>query len=124
MGSGHKYTETGAIRVTLNVKGATVNVTVKDTGIGIEKEAVPHLFDRFWRADKVRARSEGGAGLGLSMASQIVQRYDRTISVESEVGRGSSFTVQIKAVMLAPSGTWNHAKAIIVNCFETIKKSE
>ena len=90
-----KYTEVGLINLSLTSNDAHVTVTVRDTGIGIEQDALPHVFDRFWRADKVRSRSEGGAGLGLSLASQIVQKLGGTISVESEAGRGSSFTVQL-----------------------------
>ena len=71
--------------------------TVTDTGIGIEPEALDHVFDRFWRADKVRSRAEGGAGLGLALASQIVERHGGSISVASEPGRGSTFTVQLPA---------------------------
>ena len=92
-----KYTEAGTVSVALVEENACVNVTVTDTGIGIEKDALPHVFDRFWRADKVRSRAEGGSGLGLSLASQIVERHGGVISVESELGRGSSFTVQLKA---------------------------
>ena len=69
-----KYTEAGSINLSLTSNDAHVKVTVRDTGIGIEQDALPHVFDRFWRADKVRSRSEGGAGLGLSLASQIVQK--------------------------------------------------
>jgi signal transduction histidine kinase len=96
-----KYTETGSIRLTLGADGARVKVTVSDTGIGIEDTALPHVFDRFWRADKVRSRAEGGAGLGLSLASQIVQRHDGAISVESELGRGTSFIVQLNAAVVS-----------------------
>ena len=60
-----KYTETGSIRLTLNAEGARIKVTVTDTGIGIEDAALPHVFDRFWRADKVRSRAEGGADSGF-----------------------------------------------------------
>jgi len=92
-----KYTEVGLINLSLTSNDAHVTVTVRDTGIGIEQDALPHVFDRFWRADKVRSRSEGGAGLGLSLASQIVQKLGGNISVESEAGRGSSFTVQLQS---------------------------
>ena len=92
-----KYTEAGSINLSLTSNDAHVDVTVRDTGIGIEQDALPHVFDRFWRADKVRSRSEGGAGLGLSLASQIIQKLGGTISVESEIGRGSSFTVQLQS---------------------------
>ncbi len=96
-----KYTETGSIRLTLSADGAHIKVTVTDTGIGIEDAALPHVFDRFWRADKVRSRAEGGAGLGLSLALQIVQRHGGTISVESELGRGTSFIVQLQAAVVS-----------------------
>ena len=72
-------------------------MAVRDTGIGIEQDALPHVFDRFWRADKVRSRSEGGTGLGLSLASQIVQKLGGILNVESEIGRGSKFTVQLQS---------------------------
>ena len=92
-----KYTETGSITLSLDWQDSLVKVIVADTGIGIESAALPHVFDRFWRADKVRSRAEGGAGLGLSLASQIVQQHGGTISAESDSGRGSRFTVQLKA---------------------------
>jgi signal transduction histidine kinase len=91
-----KYTEQGSVRVGLGHEGGEVVVRVVDTGIGIEKDAVGHVFDRFWRADKVRSRAEGGAGLRLSLAAQIVQRHGGTISVGSEVGKGSEFMVRLK----------------------------
>jgi signal transduction histidine kinase len=90
-----KYTDKGAIGITLAVVHSAVCITVSDTGIGIEPAALPHLFDRFWRADKVRSRAEGGVGLGLSLAAQIVHRHQGTIAVNSVSGRGSSFVVNI-----------------------------
>jgi signal transduction histidine kinase len=90
-----KYTEPGSIHLTLSAEGEHLNVTVSDTGIGIEKVALPRVFDRFWRADKARSRPEGGASLRLSLASQVVQKHGGSISVESEIGRGSTFTVQL-----------------------------
>lgn len=66
------------------------------TGLGIEKSALQHVFDRFWRADKMDSRSEGGAGLGLSLASQIVEQHGDAISVASEVGRESRSLVELK----------------------------
>jgi two-component system sensor histidine kinase BaeS len=71
---------------------------VQDTGIGIAPSDLPYVFDRFWRADKVRSRAEGGTGLGLSLAQQIVLRHGGHVSVESELGRGSTFTVRLKLV--------------------------
>lgn len=95
-----KYTETGSIMLTVRCTDGVVEVEVKDTGIGIEPVALPHVFDRFWRADKVRARSEGGTGLGLSLAHQIVQHHEGSILAKSEFGLGSIFTVQLN---LAPA---------------------
>lgn len=92
-----KYTEAGSITLTLHAENSLVNVIVADTGIGIERDALPHVFDRFWRADKVRSRAEGGAGLGLSLAAQIVQQHGGAISVESELGQGSRFAVRLEA---------------------------
>jgi heavy metal sensor kinase len=97
-----KYTEAGSIRLTVSADDLQVTATVSDTGIGIEDTAVPHVFDRFWRADKVRSRAEGGAGLGLSLASQIVQRHGGTISVESGLGRGTAFTVRLQTAVVSP----------------------
>ena len=94
-----KYTEAGSITVTVKPEDGLVTATVADTGIGIEKDALPHVFDRFWRADKVRSRAAGGAGLGLSLASQIVRNHGGTISVDSEPGRGSTFVVQLKSAI-------------------------
>jgi heavy metal sensor kinase len=91
-----KYTEAGSITLTLQSENPLVKVIVADTGIGIERDALPHIFDRFWRADKVRSRAEGGAGLGLSLAAQIVQQHGGAISVESELGSGSKFVVELR----------------------------
>lgn len=88
-----KYTEAGSIDLDLKAEGEWIQVIVSDTGIGIEEGALAHIFDRFWRADKVRSRAEGGAGLGLSMAWQIVERHGGHLSVESQFGKGSTFTV-------------------------------
>jgi signal transduction histidine kinase len=90
-----KYTEAGSITLTLATDSSGVMVTVADTGIGIDPEAQLHVFDRFWRADKVRSPSKGGAGLGLSLAAQIVEKHGGAISLHSEAGRGSAFTVRL-----------------------------
>jgi len=90
-----KYTEAGTINVSLDQTDRSVRITVADTGIGIEQSALPHIFDRFWRADKVRSRAEGGAGLGLSIASQIVKQHGGKIAVESVVGQGTRFIVEL-----------------------------
>jgi len=88
-----KYTEAGSISLALSTTASDAEVAITDTGIGIEPAGLPHVFDRFWRADKVRSRAEGGAGLGLSIAQQIVRRHDGTLTVKSDVGSGTTFTV-------------------------------
>ncbi len=71
-------------------------IEVKDQGAGISKDEIPHLFDRFYRGDKSRAKSDTpGYGLGLSIAKQIVEKHRGKISVESIEGKGSTFTIQI-----------------------------
>jgi signal transduction histidine kinase len=91
-----KYTNPGgAIRITLARNGTSARAAVADTGIGIPKEAQAHIFDRFWRVDKVRSRETGGAGLGLSIARWIVDQHHGTIDVESEPGQGSTFWIAL-----------------------------
>lgn len=91
-----KYTNPGGnICVTVTTNGNAAEATVADTGIGIAREAQAHIFDRFWRVDKVRSREAGGAGLGLSIARWIVDQHHGTITVESELGRGSAFRIAV-----------------------------
>jgi signal transduction histidine kinase len=91
-----KYTPRGGlVTVELNTSTGFAIVSVSDTGIGIAREEVPHIFDRFWRADKTRSREEGGAGLGLSIAKWIVETHRGSIDVESEPGKGSTFRVRV-----------------------------
>ncbi len=92
-----KYTEAGRVDVAVQRVDDGFALTVADTGIGIEASALPHVFDRFWRADKVRSRAEGGVGLGLALAAQIVKRHGGKISVESGPGAGARFVVLLWA---------------------------
>ena len=95
-----KYTslkEIGDKRVKVRVtrEGKHAIVAVSDTGPGIPKEALPRLFDRFYRVDKGRSRKMGGSGLGLSIVKSIVERHGGEISVNSEVGVGTTFIVKL-----------------------------
>lgn len=68
-----------------------VEISVLDTGSGLMAEELPHVFDRFWRADRARAREQGGSGLGLAIAKQLVEAHDGQIGVASTPGQGSCF---------------------------------
>jgi len=91
-----KYTpQGGSVKVNLEMNRHFAIVSVSDTGIGIAKADLPHIFDRFWRADKARSREQGGAGLGLSIAKWIVEMHRGSIDMESELGKGSTFHVRV-----------------------------
>lgn len=85
----------GKVTVTLSSEGETVLYKVVDTGIGIPNEHLDRIFERFYRVDKGRSRNLGGTGLGLSIVKHIVQFYQGEISVTSEVGKGTVFTVRL-----------------------------
>ena len=89
-----KYTESGGkVTVVLEKKQDRVILSVNNTGTVIEKEKLGHLFERFYRADESRARTEGGYGLGLSIAKSIVENHHGKISVESNAEQGTTFIV-------------------------------
>jgi heavy metal sensor kinase len=94
-----KYTPTGGkITGTLTSQNNKVIVYIQDTGIGIPLEHVPHIFERFYRVDKVQSREQGGSGLGLAIARVIATIHGGTIEVESKVNEGSTFKVTLPAV--------------------------
>jgi signal transduction histidine kinase len=87
----------GEITVRLRATGDVVTVTVQDNGHGIDSKHLPHIFDRFYRIDSGTARDSGGTGLGLPIVKEIATAHHGTMSVESEVGRGSTFTLTLLA---------------------------
>ena len=91
-----KYSnEGGHVTFAIRSSDSHAEVLVSDTGIGIAAMDLPRIFDRFWRADKVRSRASGGAGLGLSIARWIVQRHAGEIEIASEPGQGSQVVVRL-----------------------------
>lgn len=93
-----KYTpEHGNISIRIQEEKGSVELSVSDTGIGIAPEHIERIFDRFYRVDKARSRRMGGNGLGLAIAREIAEAHGGHITVESDVGKGTTFRVQLKA---------------------------
>ncbi len=94
-----KYTPAGGkVRISVAHEDGKAALSVADTGIGIEAELLPHIFERFFRGDRARARDEHGSGLGLAIADWIATSHGGEIRVESRPGIGSTFTVLLPAV--------------------------
>ena len=91
-----KYSNDGShVLLRCNKEGGECVIRVKDNGVGIPEEDQKHVFDRFYRVDKARSRETGGTGLGLSIVEGIVKMHGGTISVQSQLGEGSEFTVRV-----------------------------
>ena len=94
--NGIKYNkEGGSVTISLNADHKYFMITVTDTGIGIPKAALDHIFDRFYRVDKMRSRQTGGTGLGLAITKSVVKMHHGTVKVESAEGEGSTFMIKI-----------------------------
>jgi PAS domain S-box-containing protein len=99
-----KYSDSGArVDVEIEEDDSTLTVRIRDTGVGIPKEELSQLFERFYRVDKDRSRATGGSGLGLAISRQIVEMHGGSISVESEVDVGSVFEVRLPKALLSRS---------------------
>jgi PAS domain S-box-containing protein len=99
-----KYSDSGArVDVEIEEDDSTLTVRIRDTGVGIPKEELSQLFERFYRVDKDRSRATGGSGLGLAISRQIVEMHGGSISVESEVDVGSVFEVRLPKAFLSRS---------------------
>jgi len=88
-----RYTEKGHVRVRVSIEGGQAALAVEDTGVGIDPQDVPNVFDRFFRSDRARRAYRGGSGLGLSIVRWIVEAHKGTVRVESRPGKGSTFFV-------------------------------
>lgn len=91
-----KYNKEGGwVKVTLDSDHKYFIITVSDSGIGIPEESLKHIFDRFYRVDKMRARKTGGTGLGLSISKSVVLMHNGQLRVESKEGEGTTFTMKV-----------------------------
>jgi two-component system phosphate regulon sensor histidine kinase PhoR len=91
-----KYTDKGSIEILLDEDKKFVNISVKDTGIGIPEEDLNRVFERFYRVDKARSRAVGGTGLGLAIVKHIIEAHNSKIIVQSKKGEGSTFSFKLK----------------------------
>jgi len=82
----------GKTTVSFAEMGENILIDVTDDGLGLEEDEIPRIFERFYRTDKSRSRDRGGTGLGLSIVKHIIEAHNQTITVQSEPGRGSSFS--------------------------------
>ncbi len=107
-----KYTPAGGrVRISVSQEGGRAALSVADTGIGIEPEVLPHIFERFFRGDMARERDEHGSGLGLAIAEWIVTAHGGEMRVESRPGIGSTFTMLLPA--MRRQGEQSSAKQVV-----------
>lgn len=99
-----RYTPAGSVSMTLSSQDGSAIIQVKDTGIGISREDLPRIFERFYRVDKARSRETGGTGLGLSIVKHIVNAHGGEVDVASALGSGSTFTVRLPIEATPPRG--------------------
>jgi two-component system, OmpR family, phosphate regulon sensor histidine kinase PhoR len=91
-----KYTDEGSIEILLDEEKKFVNISIKDTGIGIPEDDLNRVFERFYRVDKARSRAVGGTGLGLAIVKHIIEAHNSKIIVQSKQGEGSTFSFKLK----------------------------
>jgi len=91
-----KYTEKGKIEVLVEEEGKHAKIIVSDTGIGIPENYLDRIFERFFRIDKARSRSQGGTGLGLAIVKHIIEAHNSKVAVTSKEGEGSEFSFLLK----------------------------
>jgi two-component system OmpR family sensor kinase len=99
-----KFTAAGGVRVRLRTFGGRARIEVIDTGRGIAADALPHVFERFYRADPARSRAVEGTGLGLAVVRNIVRVHNGSVSVSSQENKGTTFTVDVPLLDTAREG--------------------
>jgi two-component system sensor histidine kinase VicK len=113
--NGLKYTPQGSITVRLTGDAHTVQVQVQDTGPGIATEDIPHLFQKFYRIDNSATRTIGGTGLGLYICKRIIELYEGRIWVESQLGHGSVFFINLPRLTTQEALEKQHNQASVVS---------
>jgi signal transduction histidine kinase len=94
----HHTPEGGLVALRAEREADWVTLVVEDTGVGIPPDHLPHVFERFYRADSARDRASGGAGLGLAIVRELVEAMHGQVGATSEVGQGSRFWVRLPVV--------------------------
>jgi len=94
-----KFTDRGVVRLKVESAADAVRISVSDTGVGIPAQDIERVFERFYRVDKSRSRERGGTGLGLSIVKHLTEKWGGSVSVESKLGTGSSFSVSFPAAL-------------------------
>lgn len=97
----------GEVRVSAEDQSGHIAIVIADTGVGIPSQDVPRIFERFYRVDKARSRQVGGTGLGLSIVKHVVERMQGAITVESQLGKGSTFTLLLPSTETPQRGPFS-----------------
>ena len=83
------------VKISIFDQNDKVRISVADSGIGLEKEEIPRIFERFYRVDRARSRNSGGTGLGLAIVKHLVEAHHGNIKVKSQIGKGSEFIIEL-----------------------------